>query len=201
MFTFHEDYAEIDEEYGDNKIIKKLSYISTHLDRIRENSVFIKYFGLPLPRALIKYLKIKNIKECEYQNFEVFNVFFNVQKDQFEKEILFNMDEMPKYFFTYDCGNLFVDIKEDDINTYIVEIEHLDVFNPFNDTLKDDVLKLFKKDFRYILKDKVITLNMIENYTGRYNILSMDEYLKSGKPLISSFVEKIKSNSKSANKR
>ena len=63
MFTFHDDYVEIDEEYVDYNLIKKLSYISTHLDRIRENSVFIKYFGLPLPRALIKYLKIKNIKE------------------------------------------------------------------------------------------------------------------------------------------
>ena len=197
MIKFYEDYAEIDEEADINKEdlrMLKFSTVSTHGYRLKENYCYIEYMGVILPSTIIKSVKIKKVGTNTYENFDI---FFEIAG---KKTYLFKLDEMPKYFMSYYCQNIYVDIKQDDCETYIIEIECIRPDTFYFNSLIDDIVKLSAKHFQYILKDKVITINL-HQYYGRYEILSMDEYLKTGKPLINTFVDKIKSSSKSANKR
>lgn len=184
MFEFFEDHIEIDPEFESEMFIR---FLSTREFRI--NSIFTKYYGAAMPDGFIKSLKITNMKnKCE----EVFKII------DIEGNFLFNSDEIPYYYYTGFLETIFINIKKEDETDYKIEVNLIDEHFIRTYRIYEKLQKFSKQNncITYVLKNKVIKGNFSN---GRLEIL--EEPLYDISQYTPTFSQKVKSSSKSANKR
>ncbi len=196
MFTFHEDYIEVDEEFESVYHIKEISTPETRKKDFNNSDKYIgariseKYTGVIVSGFFLKSLKIKNLANYCYENFKIVD-----ENNLF----ILNSDEIPYYFHTSKIRFLYIDIKEDDINNYLIETESVDriICLDSSEKIFDKLDAFYKKNIlTYPLKDRVLCVKM--NVNSCFNTIITTYNNDTAKP---TYVPKIKSNSKSANKR